>query len=147
MCSGCAACVAWRRASQTFIIRRLHVLARGLQRPSLATGRGISDRGRYVSYTPTGQSGTLGVTWSPVTSEDSARSATRRWHAQLRDDTEAAQYAAPLLVLLDRLRPSHKIPQSTLDAATAKRSALQRIIENPITIPPSSPELPPSIAT
>lgn len=115
-----------------------------LQRPGLATGRGISDRGRYVSHTPTGQSGTLGVTWSPVTSEDSARSAVRRWHAQLRD--EAAQYAAPLLVLLDGLGSSLKIPQSTLDEAAVRRRALQRIIENSITITPSWAELSASIA-
>lgn len=118
-----------------------------LQRPGLATGRGISDRGRYVSYTPTGQSGTLSVTWSPVTSEESARSAMRRWHAQLRDDTEAAQYAAPLLALLDDLGSSPKTPQSTLDEAAVRRRALQRILENSITITPSWAELSASIAS
>lgn len=118
-----------------------------LQRPGLATGRGISGRGRYVSYTPTGQSGTLGVPWSPVTSENSARSAMRRWHAQLRDDTEAAQYAAPLLVLLDGLGSSLKTPQSTLDEAAVRRRALQRVIENSITITPSWAELSASIAS
>ena len=118
-----------------------------LQRPGLATGRGISGRGRYVSYTPTGQSGTLGVTWSPVTSEESARSAMRRWHAQLRDDTEAAQYAAPLLVLLDGLGSSPKTPQSTLDEAAVRRRAVQRILENSITITPSWAELSASIAS
>jgi hypothetical protein len=102
--------------------------------------------GRYVSYTPTGQSGTLGVTWSPVTSEELARSAMRRWHAQLRDDTEAAQYAAPLLVLLDGLGSSLKVPQSTLDEAAVRRRALQRILENSITITPSWAELSASIA-
>lgn len=118
-----------------------------LQRPGLATGRGISGRGRYVSYTPTGQSGTLGVPWSPVTSENSARSAMRRWRAQLRDDTEAAQYAAPLLVLLDGLGSSLKTPQSTLDEAAVRRRALQRVIENSITITPSWAELSASIAS
>ena len=118
-----------------------------LQRPGLAAGRGIGDRGRYVSYTPTGQSGTLGVTWSPVTSEDSARSAMRGWHAQLRDDAEAAQYAAPLLVLLDGLGSSLKVPQSTLDEAAVRRRALQRVIENSITITPSWAELSASIAS
>jgi len=118
-----------------------------LQRPGLATGRGFSGRGRCVSYTPTGQSGTLGVTWSPVTSEDSARSAMRRWHAQLRDDSEAAQYAAPLLALLDGLGSSLKVPQSTLDEAAVRRRALQRVIENSITITPSWAELSASIAS
>lgn len=118
-----------------------------LQRPGLATGRGISGRGRYVSYTPTGQSGTLGVPWSPVTSENSARSAMRRWRAQLRDDTEAAQYAAPLLALLDGLGSSPKTPQTTLDEAAVRRRALQRVIENSITITPSWAELSASIAS
>jgi hypothetical protein len=70
----------------------------------------------------------------------------RRWHAQLRDDTEAAQYAAPLLVLLDGLGSSLKIPQSTLDEAAVRRRALQRILENSITITPSWAELSASIA-
>ena len=118
----------------------------GCSGPASRPAGGISDRGRYVSYTPTGRSGTLGVTWSPVTSEDSARSAMRSWHAQLRGDTEAAQYAAPLLVLLDGLGSSLKVPQSTLDEAAVRRRALQRVIENSITITPSWAELSASVA-
>jgi hypothetical protein len=71
----------------------------------------------------------------------------RRWRAQLRDDTEAAQYAAPLLVLLDGLGSSLKVSQSTLDEAAVRRRALQRIIENSITITPSWAELSASIAS